>query len=54
MIMIFLFLLFQFETDYVVESTLMMNEDLYSSKYKDKLEPSYKVILDSWFMIMVC
>ncbi|KAF5933348.1 hypothetical protein HYC85_029519 [Camellia sinensis] len=32
-----------FETDYVVESTLSMKEDLLNSKYKDKLEPSYKV-----------
>ncbi|MFS7978526.1 hypothetical protein Hanom_Chr10g00916511 [Helianthus anomalus] len=35
----------QFETDYVVESTLMMNNDLYTTKYKDKLEPSCKVII---------
>ena len=33
----------QFETDYVVESTLSMNEDLLNTKYKDKLEPTYKV-----------
>lgn len=33
----------QFETDYVVESTLSMNEDLLNAKYKDKLEPTYKV-----------
>ncbi|CAL5401365.1 unnamed protein product [Camellia sinensis] len=33
----------RFETDYVVESTLSMNEDLFNTKYKDKLEPSYKV-----------
>ncbi|CAL5419192.1 unnamed protein product [Camellia sinensis] len=33
----------QFETDYVVESTQSMNEDLLNSKYKDKLEPSYKI-----------
>ncbi|CAL5366478.1 unnamed protein product [Camellia sinensis] len=33
----------QFETDYVVECTLSINEDLLNSKYKDKLEPSYKV-----------
>ncbi|GKB93598.1 hypothetical protein Tco_0979735 [Tanacetum coccineum] len=32
----------QFETDYVFESTLVMNSDLYDTKYKDKLEPSYK------------
>lgn len=33
----------QFETDYVVESTLSMNEDLLNARYKDKLEPTYKV-----------
>ena len=39
------FMLVQFETDYVVESTLVMNADLYATKYKDKLEPTYKVIV---------
>ncbi|KAG4958769.1 hypothetical protein JHK87_035402 [Glycine soja] len=33
----------QFETDYVVQSELAMNEDLYNTKYKDKLELSYKI-----------
>ncbi|CAL5322784.1 unnamed protein product [Camellia sinensis] len=33
----------KFETDYVVECTLSMNEDLLNRKYKDKLEPSYKI-----------
>ncbi|KAI4347620.1 hypothetical protein L6164_008418 [Bauhinia variegata] len=33
----------QFETGFVVQSTLSLSEDLYNSKYKDKLEPSYKV-----------
>jgi hypothetical protein len=28
----------------VVESELAMSEDLYNSKYKDKLELSYKVL----------
>ncbi|KAK7293262.1 hypothetical protein RJT34_16125 [Clitoria ternatea] len=32
----------QFETDYVVQSELAINEDLYNSKYKDRLELSYK------------
>ncbi|XVF14220.1 hypothetical protein REPUB_Repub09cG0039500 [Reevesia pubescens] len=32
----------QFETDYVVQSTLSINEDLLNTTYKDKLEPSYK------------
>ncbi|CAI9272722.1 unnamed protein product [Lactuca saligna] len=43
----------QFETDYVVESTLMMNEDLYSSKYKDKLEPSYKGLIHEVFTMIL-
>lgn len=34
----------QFETDYVVQSELAIGEDLLNTKYKDKLEPSYKVI----------
>ena len=37
-------ILAQFETDYVVHSDLTMSEDLLNTKYKDKLEPSYKVI----------
>lgn len=32
----------QFDTDYEVEKFLVMNHDLYSTIYKDKLEPSYK------------
>ena len=39
------FMLVQFETDYVVESTLVMNADLYATKYKDKIEPTYKVMI---------
>ncbi|CAH1453813.1 unnamed protein product [Lactuca virosa] len=38
------YIVMQFETDYMVESSLMMNENLYSTKYKDKLESSYKKI----------
>lgn len=33
----------QFETDYVVQSTLQIGDELLNTKYKDKLEPSYKV-----------
>lgn len=36
--------LMQFETDYVVDSSLSISEDLLSTKYKDKLEPTYKVM----------
>ncbi|XP_028780543.1 FACT complex subunit SSRP1 [Neltuma alba] len=39
----------QFETDYVVQSTLSMGEDLYNSKYKDKLELSYKGLIHEVF-----
>ncbi|XP_039042636.1 FACT complex subunit SSRP1-like [Hibiscus syriacus] len=39
----------QFETDYVVESTLSINEDLLNSKYKDRLEPSYKGLIHEVF-----
>ncbi|KAK4789581.1 hypothetical protein SAY86_016885 [Trapa natans] len=39
----------QFETDYVVQSTLSMNEDLFNTKYKDKLEPSYKGLIHEVF-----
>lgn len=38
------FLFLQFETDYVVQSELSISDDLLNTKYKDKLEPSYKVI----------
>lgn len=37
--------LFQFDTDNVVQSDLSLSEDLLHTKYKDKLEPSYKVII---------
>ncbi|OWM69759.1 hypothetical protein CDL15_Pgr025608 [Punica granatum] len=39
----------QFETDFVVQSTLSMNEDLFNTKYKDKLEPSYKGLIHEVF-----
>ncbi|RWR73504.1 Structure-specific recognition protein [Cinnamomum micranthum f. kanehirae] len=39
----------QFETDYVVESTLSINEDLLNTKYKDRLEPSYKGLIPEVF-----
>lgn len=43
----------QFETDYVVESTLTMNEDLLATKYKDKLEPSYKGLIHEVFTMVL-
>ncbi|BAT89190.1 hypothetical protein VIGAN_06007500 [Vigna angularis var. angularis] len=39
----------QFESDYVVQSELAMNEDLYNTKYKDKLELSYKGLIHEVF-----
>ncbi|PON35409.1 Structure-specific recognition protein [Parasponia andersonii] len=39
----------QFETDYVVQSDLSMSEDLLNTKYKDKLEPSYKGLIHEVF-----
>lgn len=33
----------QFETDTVIESTLSMGEELLATKYKDKLQTTYKV-----------
>ncbi|KAL9323426.1 hypothetical protein ACSQ67_008283 [Phaseolus vulgaris] len=39
----------QFETDYVVQSELAITEDLYNSKYKDKLELSYKGLIHEVF-----
>lgn len=40
----FIFVWIQFETDYVVESTLSLSDELFNTKYKDKLEPTYKVL----------
>lgn len=39
----------QFETDYVVDSTLSINDDLLNTKYKDKLDPSYKGLIHEVF-----
>ncbi|KAF8390255.1 hypothetical protein HHK36_024780 [Tetracentron sinense] len=39
----------QFETDNVVESTLSINDDLLNTKYKDKLEASYKGLIHEVF-----
>ncbi|XP_022739883.1 FACT complex subunit SSRP1-like isoform X2 [Durio zibethinus] len=39
----------QFETDYVVQSSLSINEDLLNTKYKDRLEPSYKGLIHEVF-----
>ncbi|KAF3444756.1 hypothetical protein FNV43_RR14449 [Rhamnella rubrinervis] len=39
----------QFETDYVVQSDLSIADDLLNTKYKDKLEPSYKGLIHEVF-----
>ncbi|KAL3525963.1 hypothetical protein ACH5RR_014335 [Cinchona calisaya] len=43
----------QFETDYVVDSSLSISEDLLSSKYKDKLEPTYKGLIHEVFTMIL-
>ncbi|KAJ4969072.1 hypothetical protein NE237_015773 [Protea cynaroides] len=43
----------QFETDNVVESQLSINEDLLNTKYKDKLEPSYKGLFHEVFTMIL-
>nr|GMD89856.1 kinesin-like protein KIN-14R [Ipomoea batatas] len=40
-----LYIVMQFESEYVVDTGLAMNEDLLNAKYKDKLQPTYKVNL---------
>ncbi|KAI3974171.1 hypothetical protein MKX01_033422 [Papaver californicum] len=39
----------QFETEFVVESTLSLSEDVLNTKYKGKLEPSYKGLIHEVF-----
>nr|GLL29925.1 FACT complex subunit SSRP1-like [Ipomoea trifida] len=39
----------QFESEYVVDTGLAMNEDLLNAKYKDKLEPTYKGLIHDVF-----
>ncbi|XP_047310113.1 FACT complex subunit SSRP1 isoform X1 [Impatiens glandulifera] len=43
----------QFETDYVVDSTLSINEDLLNTKFKDKLEPTYKGLIHEVFTMIL-
>eukprot|EP00262_Sarcandra_glabra_P010978 TRINITY_DN26688_c0_g1_i1.p1 TRINITY_DN26688_c0_g1~~TRINITY_DN26688_c0_g1_i1.p1 ORF type:complete len:646 (-),score=160.90 TRINITY_DN26688_c0_g1_i1:244-2181(-) len=43
----------QFETDYVVESTLSINEDLLTTKYKDRLESTYKGLIHEVFTLIM-
>ncbi|KAL6006102.1 hypothetical protein ACLOJK_040148 [Asimina triloba] len=39
----------QFETDYVIESTLSIPEELLNAKYKGRLQPSYKGLIHEVF-----
>ncbi|KAL8150287.1 hypothetical protein V2J09_020095 [Rumex salicifolius] len=39
----------QFETDYVVETTLVISDELLNTKFKDKLEPTYKGLVHDVF-----
>ncbi|CAF2089966.1 unnamed protein product [Brassica napus] len=43
----------QFETDSVVESELSISDDLLNTKFKDKLEPSYKGLIHEVFTTML-
>ncbi|XP_078428890.1 FACT complex subunit SSRP1-like isoform X2 [Wolffia australiana] len=43
----------QFETDYVIESNLALSKELLASKYKDKLEPSYKGLIHEVFAVVL-
>ncbi|KAF8408055.1 hypothetical protein HHK36_007196 [Tetracentron sinense] len=43
----------QFETDNVVESTLSMNNDLLNTKYKDRLEATYKGLIHEVFTMIL-
>lgn len=42
----------QFETDVVIDTTLSMSEDLYNTKYKDKLELAHKVIISCFAYLL--
>lgn len=39
----------QFETDYVIETNLSISDELLNTKFKDKLEPSYKGLIHDVF-----
>ncbi|KAF5205740.1 Fact complex subunit ssrp1 [Thalictrum thalictroides] len=43
----------QFEKDFVVESTLVINKDLLISDYKDRLEASYKGLIHEVFTMIL-
>ncbi|CAA6671707.1 unnamed protein product [Spirodela intermedia] len=43
----------QFETDYVIENNLALSEELLATKYKDKLEASYKGLIHEVFTLVL-
>ncbi|CAI9109632.1 OLC1v1009491C1 [Oldenlandia corymbosa var. corymbosa] len=43
----------QFDTDVVVDKPLSMSEDLLTTKYKDRLEPTYKGLVHEVFTMIV-
>ncbi|URD86576.1 hypothetical protein MUK42_28561 [Musa troglodytarum] len=45
-----LFLLPKFETEYVIEKNLLLSEELLSTRFKDRLEPSYKGLIHEVFI----
>lgn len=46
-------IILQFETDLVTEQTLSINDELLATKYKDKLEPSYKGLIHEVFTLIL-
>lgn len=43
----------QFETDAVIDTSLSMSEDLYNSKYKDKIKPMHKGLIHEIFITIL-
>ncbi|KAG8384731.1 hypothetical protein BUALT_Bualt04G0148700 [Buddleja alternifolia] len=43
----------QFETDAVIDTTLSMSEELYNTKYKDKLKPEHKGLVHEIFITIL-
>ncbi|KAL0377513.1 UNVERIFIED_CONTAM: FACT complex subunit SSRP1 [Sesamum radiatum] len=43
----------QFETDAVIDTTLSMSEELYNTKYKDRLEPEHKGLIHEIFVTIL-
>ncbi|KAK6155123.1 hypothetical protein DH2020_009371 [Rehmannia glutinosa] len=43
----------QFETDAVIDTTLSMSDDLYNTRYKDKLQPEHKGLIHEIFITIL-